>query len=283
MRVRLMTPTITPQLEELELINYSLLPGEIIVFIEGSESWTDILNNPNTSSPSEPVCFQVKLEDWRKVWFDVQWPSNYPEGPFEISVKGEDITRIEQECWQTLIRNKRTEIGDTEYVLLFKSVSSLRDRYPTYQLISLHLLPLMHVEKEESEKQNFAQPTIQKESDTRWHALLTSHHLISPNKRRSLQQWSSSLRITGFAKVGYPGIIYAEGTKEDVEEFVGNVKGMQWLALRVRFVEVLSLYSGKGLQGWTEYSKIGEVVEEMRKIGRESYILEVGIGSASAS
>ncbi len=36
--------------------------------------------------------------------------------------------------------------------------------------------------------------------------------------------------------------------------------------------------SGNGLQGWTKYSKIGHVVEEMREIGRESCILEVGIG-----
>ncbi|KAG1738668.1 uncharacterized protein EDB91DRAFT_1054485, partial [Suillus paluster] len=43
------------------------------------------------------------------------------------------------------------------------------------------------------------------------------------------------LSISGFAKVGYPGIIYTEGAQENVEEFVANVKSMQWLALRVRF------------------------------------------------
>ncbi|PFH48636.1 hypothetical protein AMATHDRAFT_49354 [Amanita thiersii Skay4041] len=142
-------------------------------------------------------------------------------------------------------------------------------------------------------------------SNTRYHhALLTSHHLISPNKRRSLQQWSSSLCVSGFAKVGYPGVIYVEGERGRVEEFVANVKAMQWLALRVRFVEPLEKgimavgetkegkgkeeKRGKGGKGegregkaeWREFGKVGEVVQEMRRLGREKYVVEMGIGSA---
>jgi acylphosphatase len=116
-----------------------------------------------------------------------------------------------------------------------------------------------------------------------YHALLTSHHLLSPNKRRSLQQWASSLSITGFAKVGYPGVIYAQGQQDNVEEFVVNVKAMQWLALKVRFVEPIDDSESVGGQEkcqWSEFQKVGKVVEEMRRIGREKYIVEMGIGSA---
>lgn len=118
---------------------------------------------------------------------------------------------------------------------------------------------------------------------TRHHALLTSHHLISPAKRRSLQQWSSQLQITGFAKVGYPGVIYCEGVQEQVEQFVANIKAMQWLALRVRFVEPAPPPSREphGTRGrWTEFDKVGEVVEEMRRLGRKRFVVEMGIGSA---
>lgn len=116
-----------------------------------------------------------------------------------------------------------------------------------------------------------------------YHALLTSHHLISPNKRRSLQQWSGSLSITGFAKVGYPGVIYAYGEQEGIEEFVANVKAMQWLALKIRFVEPIVEEVGDNRSGrqWTEFQKVGEVVEEMRRLGRERFIVEMGIGSLS--
>ena len=119
-----------------------------------------------------------------------------------------------------------------------------------------------------------------------YHALLTSHHLISPTKRRSMQQWSSQLAITGFARVGYPGIIYAEGPRDAVETFVQNVKGMQWLALRVRFLEPMSDsgttrdQSARG-ERWVEVSKIGEVLEQMRMRGREALVTNLGIGAPS--
>lgn len=126
----------------------------------------------------------------------------------------------------------------------------------------------------------------------RYHALLTSHHLISPNKRRSLHQWSNELSLTGFAKVGHPGVIYCEGEQAHVEEFVANVKAMQWLALRVRFIEPLAEAGkledhGKSISDerrhWSEFEKVGEVVEEMRRLGREQYVVEMGIGSAGAN
>jgi len=120
-----------------------------------------------------------------------------------------------------------------------------------------------------------------------YHALLTSHHLISPNKRRSLQQWSSTHSLTGFAKVGHPGVIYCEGAQAQVEEFVANVKAMQWLALRVRFVEPVphegiqdASGNNRERRNWVEFEKVGDVVEEMRRLGRESYVTEMGIGSA---
>jgi len=82
-------------------------------------------------------------------------------------------------------------------------------------------------------------------------------------------------------------VIYAQGSKEDVEEFVENVKGMQWLALRLRFLEALpdEIKAGSrgdeaSLEGWKELQKVGEVMEEMRRIGREKYVVEMGIGSA---
>lgn len=151
-------------------------------------------------------------------------------------------------------------------------------------MISLHLLPLLHEELEELEANQGPadHPLELAPLPSMYHALLTSHHLISPNKRRSLQSWSASLLIAGFAKVGYPGVIYAQGQRENVEEFVANIKAMQWLALKVRFIEPLEGEPAVGApeKRWNEFQKVGEVVEEMRRIGREQFIVEMGIGSA---
>jgi hypothetical protein len=59
---------------------------------------------------------------------------------------------------------------------------------------------------------------------------------------------------------------------------------MQWLALRVRFIEPLPEGASQSTEeyrrgSWIEIEKVGEAVEEMRKLGRESYLLELGIGS----
>lgn len=158
--------------------------------------------------------------------------------------------------------------------------------------MTTHLLPLLHAEFDNESAPpghevatsniNIVTPSSPR---PHYHTLLTSHHLISPQKRRSLHQWSSDLRIRGFAKVGYPGIIYAEGARDDVEEFVGNVRAMQWLALRVRFVEPVAEGPTEGENDelkarWVEFEKVGEVVREMKRVGKEEFVMEMGIGSA---
>jgi hypothetical protein len=116
----------------------------------------------------------------------------------------------------------------------------------------------------------------------RYHALLTSHHLKSPAKRRSLASWASQRALAGFAKLGHPGVIYVSGPRPGVDRFVRDVRAMQWLALRVRFVEPLPGDDCETPE-WTELEKVGEVVEWMRARGRERFVVEMGIGSAGSS
>lgn len=77
-------------------------------------------------------------------------------------------------------------------------------------------------------------------------------------------------------------MIYAQGQKDDVEEFTDNVKAMQWLALKVRFLEPLphDLDASLLQRRWTEFQKVGKVVEEMKRLGRERFVVEMGIGSS---
>ncbi|EGO05384.1 hypothetical protein SERLA73DRAFT_44012 [Serpula lacrymans var. lacrymans S7.3] len=259
------------QLEELQLIQCSLLPGELFTFILPSDDtaiWDSLLES--VSSPLEADAplpaqarFEIKLTG-AKVWFEIELPRNYPDAGTkpQISIKGEDISRSEQEHWQDVVREKMAGFNVNEFLV--------------YQLISI-LIPMVHDDMESTSKVSLdLPPTTSLPTPKPYHALLTSHHLISPNKRRSLQQWSSELSISGFAKVGYPGVIYAEGMQENVEE-------LQWLALKVRFIEALGKENrdtGKLLlPKWMEFEKVGQVVEEMRNRGREEYITEMGIGS----
>ncbi|KIM38229.1 hypothetical protein M413DRAFT_447977 [Hebeloma cylindrosporum] len=275
------------QLEELHLIQCSLLPTECIVFLD-SGSWTQAITkyaeDPYSTLllPDSPASFLLRVEG-SKIWFEITLApvgdNKFGISKPSVSVKGEDITRADQERWQKIVVEGFEDIADSEF--------------PIYALVALHLLPKIHEEIDllalaDSKIGQMTSENTLHEQSCIFHVLFTSHHLISPNKRRSLQQWSSSLSLSGFAKVGYPGVIYAQGERSRIEEFVDNVKAMQWLALKVRFVEPLdtdlhnkSVSEPTGeARKWKEFQKVGEVVEEMRKLGREEYVVEMGIGSA---
>ncbi|KAI0334037.1 hypothetical protein GY45DRAFT_1359273 [Cubamyces sp. BRFM 1775] len=282
--------TLRKVLEEIHLLKCSLLPGELISFPEDAADWDALLDvysaDPDAELPEalqqHHVQFQVRAED-SDVWFDVELPPEYGieggESIPSVAVKGPSLGRAEQQRWQTAVAEALDEVRGSEYLV--------------YELISSHLLPRLHAASE-SEAEDAPQPedassSAQPEAahpSPRYHALFTSHHLKSPQKRRSLSQWSHELSLTGFAKVGYPGVIYCEGAREDVEDFVSRVKSMQWLALRLRFIEPApsEKHDDSCVRGqWKEFEKVGEVVDEMRRLGRESFVVEMGIGSAGSS
>ncbi|GJE99503.1 hypothetical protein PsYK624_157670 [Phanerochaete sordida] len=274
-------PQLHRQLEELNLLTCSLMPGESLQFTPGS-LWERLLETyadaPDQSLDEAPDAarFQLRVDD-AKLWFDMELPLSYPSDDGSVMpsvfVRGDEISRSEHERWQAIVKDLLDEVRDSEY--------------PLYELTSGHLLPFLHEEVQLAAQAQPAELEAQPSptSGERYHALLTSHHLISPTKRRNMQNWSTQLNVSGFAKVGYPGIIYCEGFHDQVEQFVANIKAMQWLALRVRFVEpmpkdAVPIAEEGGRRHWAELEKVGDVVEEMRKLGRDNYVVEMGIGSA---
>lgn len=272
------------QLRELQLIRCSLLPGEVFSFVLPSEDtvvWSSLLDALDNGVDGEielptkdgfpcSARFSVRVCGL-PVWFEAQ----IPEGPIQCSdvlVRGENISRYQQERWQSIVSESIAEVRGGEF--------------PIYELLSLHLLPRLHEyndDKHPSTSAGLAPSEIHSHRPEIFHALLTSHHLVSATKRKLIKGWSSELHVTGFAKVGYPGLIYAEGEKENVEQFVKNVKAMNWLALRVRFVEQVAASAQTANTGdeWVEVQKISEVLELMRKKGRKLCIINHGIGNSS--
>lgn len=111
----MISATLARQLEELHLLKCSLLPGEVLAFIQDTESWVDMLETyPDVSSIREPshwqACFEVKLGS-SNIWFEAELPKNYPDGDLPlISVKGTDVTRDEQEKWTMNIKKRTQEL-----------------------------------------------------------------------------------------------------------------------------------------------------------------------------
>ena len=115
------------QLEELHLIQCSLLPGERFAFILPPEDiavWSSLLDaftEPGRSTNqddddgvvvplTEPPCqmrFEVRV-DGVQTWFEVVLPhctdADYPATSITISVKGEHVSREMHERWTAEIR-----------------------------------------------------------------------------------------------------------------------------------------------------------------------------------
>ncbi|KAG8953995.1 hypothetical protein FRC04_000979 [Tulasnella sp. 424] len=285
--------TISNQLEELLLIKSSLLPGESMVFegegevddsghtdLQGLKyskvletfSHTGAVPEESLGVSQAPVTFTVTAHS---ISISVTLGETYPETPedWRVSIHGETISRQRQELWDKRLKERLKDLIEHE------------EANVVYLLLCDYALPLISEEASQGELEPHAENTpVLNEANTLpsvpFHALLSSHHLISPQKRKSLLKWSQELNLNGFAKVGYPGIIYVEGTKDEVEEFVQRVKQMQWLALRVRFEEPLpGTNTSSPHQEWGEVTKVGEAIEEMKRKGREQFIISLGFGA----
>lgn len=91
--------------------------------------------------------------------------------------------------------------------------------------------------------------------------------------------------------------MYATGTKDDLTEWIREVKSWQWLALRVRMsAEPIEgademgstkggergARGGKGRGEWVELEKINEALDWLKVRGREHLLLDLGIGGATS-
>jgi len=76
-------------------------------------------------------------------------------------------------------------------------------------------------------------------------AVVWFHHIKSSKKKASIASWSAELNTRGFAKPGYPGVLYAEGEKGDVDELLHRMRAQRWKAMAVRAEEWQELPPGE--------------------------------------
>jgi hypothetical protein len=110
-------------LEELRLIQFTLLPEEVLSFLDedsGGPLWRQLLQDYGEDAaaieasalPASPPRFQIKPQS-SSTCFEVKFPG--PDNPIpSISVNGASVTRSEQERWQEIIREKMDEIATSE-------------------------------------------------------------------------------------------------------------------------------------------------------------------------
>lgn len=110
----------------------------------------------------------------------------------------------------------------------------------------LHVLKAVQELANSSEEEADCQETI----DAQAHARIFSrdsrflqrravwfHHIRSPLKKRCIKEWSESLNIGGYVKVGRPGVLIFEGESENVHEYMKRIRKLKWQAMELRGVE----------------------------------------------
>ncbi|KAJ9090930.1 hypothetical protein QFC19_009356 [Naganishia cerealis] len=246
------------QEEELELIRSSLMPEESL---QANNTLPDQFTITSADSPYRIHFTVVNNGD--------------KENATLFQIKSEVMAREEALGWAQWVQEKVDESWD----------EAVETGYPFYHMISTHFLPILQADAQATENSAGKESITRETNYQPGHLLFTSHHLLSPTKRRLLSSLCSSLHLKGFGKVGYPGIIFAQGDLTDLEEFAREVKSWQWLALKLRVLEADKESTEKERQGrgrWEEVTKIGEALEWLRGVGKEYLLTDSGIGVTSA-
>lgn len=105
--------------------------------------------------------------------------------------------------------------------------------------------------------------------------LIYSHHIISKVKRSDLKSLAAEYELTGFMKIGWPGIIVIEGEESCCMEFYDKIRRWSWKFLVVRGemqekVLYHELDSKRLLGEFQEISNMSDAALTCKKAGLES-------------
>jgi len=118
-----MATTIAKQLEEFQLIQCSLIPGEQFLFTDDEDAWNKLLAAHNAAdtiiipenlSPARIHVLLDRCEAGKAICLEAQIPHLYagnlaPHFLPLFSIKGDGVSRFDQERWKNVIRQRLQE------------------------------------------------------------------------------------------------------------------------------------------------------------------------------
>ncbi|CAB9517252.1 RWD domain-containing protein 2B [Seminavis robusta] len=103
--------------------------------------------------------------------------------------------------------------------------------------------------------------------------LIYSHHIISKVKRANLKDLASHYQLTGYVKIGWPGLIIIEGPEHHCQYFYDDIKQWAWKYLVVRGEQQEkgnNLDALRKFDQFWEVSDMSMVADHCRQVGLES-------------
>lgn len=103
--------------------------------------------------------------------------------------------------------------------------------------------------------------------------LIYSHHIISKVKRGNIHGLTSEFQLTGYMKIGWPGIILVEGLEDDCVAFYDSIRRWSWKFLVVRGEQqdqVRDVEANRKFAKFLEVQDMSIVAQHCRRVGLEA-------------
>jgi Protein of unknown function (DUF1115) len=103
--------------------------------------------------------------------------------------------------------------------------------------------------------------------------LIYSHHIIAKSKRGDIHTLAGHYKLTGYMKVGWPGLILIEGAEHDCLAFYDAIRRWSWKFLVVRGeqqFEVREVESNRKFDKFVETDDMSQLAQHCREVGLEA-------------
>jgi hypothetical protein len=112
--------------------------------------------------------------------------------------------------------------------------------------------------------------------------LIYSHHIISKIKRADIKALASEYQLSGYMKIGWPGLLILEGREDDCLAFYDEIRGWNWQYLVIRGEQQHSLVvpststedqiitANRKFDQFQEVDDMSVVAQHCREVGLEA-------------
>jgi hypothetical protein len=183
------------------------------------EELEDCADQPEIEQ-TQPVTLQVPLSNGQLV-LRIELSEGYPETPLVVSSSADNLSRSEVDQLHVILRETADEAASQAEPGIFDTLQAAEDFLQT-------LAAAKEVRNHEKAQESPATPILL------GRRLIYSHHIIAQQKRAAIRENAADLKLGGFVKHGWPGLIVVEGSEENAAEFVRRLKRYQWQHLEVR-------------------------------------------------
>ena len=207
---------------------------------------------------------------------ELQWAKLYPaQGSLDASVRlenGRGFSKAAHDAVPDLLRVCREAAEEAEEEAIFavfaRAQEWLDDTWPA--LLSASAADAPPPEDTTTTKEPMSPCSLTRN-------LIYSHHIISSVKRADIKRLASELHLTGYMKIGWPGILLLEGNDADCIEFYDAIRRWAWqyLVLRGEMKETAvsspsSLESQRKFHAFLEVESMSVVADHCRQVGLEA-------------